>query len=136
MFDVGSVERLVANKRVQATRGSHNDMRACILGFEDLGIRFLARTAVEDGCSNIWHVFAESFVFLLDLVGKLACVTEHNHTNLTCCRLDLLQRRDDENGGLACMSSRRVRRYRQAGHVVRATHPFRTLLGTGHPCSE
>jgi hypothetical protein len=65
-------------------------VRAGVLVLEDLGVVLLAGTSVEDRCSDIRHVLAESSVFVLDLVGKLSSVAEDDDSNLSGDWLDLL----------------------------------------------
>lgn len=65
-------------------------MRASVLVLEDFSVVLLAGTSVEDGCSDVWHVLAESSVLVLDLVGKLSGVAENDDTDLSGDWLDLL----------------------------------------------
>jgi hypothetical protein len=72
-----------------------------ILVLKQLGILLNGSATVENASLNIGHVLAEAVVFVPNLESKLAGVAHNQHGALSSDRLDLLQRSEDEDGGLA-----------------------------------
>ena len=66
---------LVSDQRVQSTRCTNNDVRECILVLQDFNVLADVNTTIEDSCFDIREVFAESSVFISDLVGQFSRVT-------------------------------------------------------------
>lgn len=106
VLDVAGVEALVSDKGVQSTRSGNNNMRACVLVLEDLDILGLAGTTVEDGSADVRHVLAESGIFVLDLVSKLAGMAQHDNANLASDWLDLLECSNDKDGSFTWSKGR------------------------------
>ena len=92
---------LVANKGVQAARGADNDVGVRILVLEQLRILLNGSAAVENASLDVGHVLAEAVVLVADLESKLARVAHNQHGALSGDGLDLLQRGEDEDSGLA-----------------------------------
>lgn len=99
VLDVGSVEGLVSDERVETTGSSDDDVWAGVLVLERLGVGLLAGTAVEDRGPDVGHVLAEPRVLVLDLVGQLSGVAEDDDAHLSSNGLDLLEGGDDEDSG-------------------------------------
>lgn len=64
----------VADERVKATRSRDDNVRVSILVLQDLDVFLHWRSAVEHRSLDLRHVFAESRVFVLDLVRQLTSV--------------------------------------------------------------
>lgn len=72
-----------------------------VLVLQDLDVLLHRGTTVEDRGLDLGHVLAETSVFVLDLVGQLAGMAHDQDRGLARDRLDLLERGEDEDGGLA-----------------------------------
>ena len=59
------------------------------------------RTSVEDLALDVRQVLAEAGVLVLDLEGELARVAEHQRADRALLDLELVQRREHEDGRLA-----------------------------------
>ena len=58
------------------------------------------RSTVKDPSLDVWKVFAEPGIFVLDLVGEFARMTHDKSGTLAGHWLDLLKRRKDKNCSL------------------------------------
>jgi hypothetical protein len=58
-------------------------------------------TSVEDSGLDVGQVLGEALVLLLDLEGQLAGVAQHHAVHLAGHWLQLVQRGEDKDGGLA-----------------------------------
>lgn len=101
VLDGGSVESLVPDEGVESSRSSDDDVRALVLGLEDLDIVLDLGSSVEDRSSKVGHELGESSVLVLDLVGELSGVAENDDGDLSIDGLDLLKGGEDEDGGLS-----------------------------------
>jgi hypothetical protein len=97
-----SLEALVPNEGVEATGGTDHDVRALVLGLEEVLVDLDGRSTVEDTGADVGHVLGETGVLVLDLVGELTSVAEDDDRDLAVDGLDLLKSRSDEDGGLTC----------------------------------
>lgn len=59
------------------------------------------RSTVEDTGFDVGEVLAEPGIFILNLVGELACVTHDKSGTLAGHWLDLLKGREDKDGSLS-----------------------------------
>lgn len=75
-------------------------MRVGVLVLQDLGVLLDRGSTVEDSGLDLWHILAESGVFVLDLVGQLARVAHDENRALSSDWLDLLKGCQDEDGRL------------------------------------
>lgn len=73
-LDTAQSEILVSHKRIQSSRSADNDVRMGILVLEDLDVLLHGRAAIKDGRLDFGHVFAETGVFILDLIRQLSSV--------------------------------------------------------------
>ena len=97
-------------------------MRALVLGLEHVAVGSDWRSTVKYSSANIWHVFAETGVFILDLVSQFTGVAEYDDCYFTSDRFDLLKGSADENSGFTFvlrMSALLIKR--QMGWLA---HPF------------
>ena len=76
-LDATKAEVLVTDQGIQTARGGDDYVRVSVFVLEDLGVLNDRGSTVEDGGLDLWHILAESGVFVLDLVGQLAGVA-HN----------------------------------------------------------
>lgn len=91
---------LVADQGVQTTGGGDNDVRVGVLVLQNLGVLLDRGSTVEDSGLDLWHILAESGVFVLDLVGQFTRVAHDENRALSGDRLDLLKGCQDEDGCL------------------------------------
>jgi hypothetical protein len=91
---------LVSYKSIQSTRGRNDDVWVGIFVLENLGILLDGSSTVEDSGLYIGHIFAESSVFVLNLICKFTGVTHDKDGGLASDWFDLLERGEDEHGGL------------------------------------
>jgi hypothetical protein len=101
VLDGGAVESLVPDKGVESTGSSNDDVRALVLGLEDLGVGLDGGSTVKDRGPELGHELGESGVLVLDLVGELSGVAENDDGDLSIDGLDLLEGGEDEDGGLS-----------------------------------
>ena len=78
---------------------------------------------------NVWQVAREALELVADLVGELARVAEDQRADRLLLGLELVERREDEDGRKAL--DRRVRR--QQTFVIRIQVRVRARVG-GTPC--
>jgi hypothetical protein len=71
-----------------------------ILILEDFGILSDWGSSIEDSSLDVWHVLAESSVFVLDLVGQFASVAHNQDRGLASDWFDLLKSGEDEDSSL------------------------------------
>lgn len=101
MFYVVGVQNFLPTKRVEATRGGDNDMRAASFVFQDFGVFGNRDTTVKYGCADVRHVLRESPVFVLDLIREFTCVAENDDRDLSVYWLELLKGSKHENSSLS-----------------------------------
>jgi hypothetical protein len=99
-FDVAQGKNLVADKSIETARGSNNDIRVRLLVLEELDVLCHGCSAVEDRGLDVWEVFAESCVLVLDLVSQFASVAHDQHLTLSRNGFELMQGSKDEYCGL------------------------------------
>lgn len=99
MFQVLQVKLLAANESEDATRCADDDMRCRRL--QRFFVLLDRHAAEEHGDLDAGHVLAEALVFLADLESELASVAHDQYVDVIVCRLQLLERRQDEDGGLS-----------------------------------
>jgi hypothetical protein len=99
VLDVLGDEVLVAHELQDAARRAHDDVRA--LGLQDALVLGHGHAAVEDLDLHVGQVAAEALKLVVDLECKLARVAQHDGADLPLLRLELVQRRQDEDGRLA-----------------------------------
>lgn len=91
---------LVSYELVHTAGCGDDDMWVGILVLENLGILCNGSSTVEDRGLYIWHIFAESCVFILDLIRKFTGVTHDKDRGFASDRLHLLKGGEDEDCGL------------------------------------
>lgn len=101
VLHAASLQALVTNESVHATRRAHDDMRALGLILEDRLVVGDRGTAIENGGAHARHVLGEPSVFIPDLVGQFTRVTQDDHAHVSVHRLDLLQGSQDEHSRLS-----------------------------------
>ena len=100
-LDVVEAKLLVADKSIQTTGSSHDNVRMSLLAGKDFNILLHRGAAIEDSGLHLGHVLREPIELIADLEGQFAGMGHHKDTGLTGNRLDLLKSRKDENGSLA-----------------------------------
>jgi hypothetical protein len=103
VLQVGEAEMPVADKRVDATGCSDNDVGVGVLVAEELNVLLDGCTAVEDADLYIRQELCETVVLVPDLVGQFAGVThDENGCNARLGLLvHLLESGEDEDGRLS-----------------------------------
>jgi hypothetical protein len=91
---------LVSYELVHPTGGCDDNVWVGILILEKLGILCDGSSTIENRGLHIWHVFAETRVFVLDLIRKFTGVTHDKDGGFAGDRLHLLEGSEDEDGGL------------------------------------
>jgi hypothetical protein len=91
---------LVSNKRIETSWCGDNDVRVSLLLVQNIDIILNWSTTVEDRSLDVWQVFAESRILVLDLEGQLTCVTHDKNRGLTRDRLDSLKSRQHKDCSL------------------------------------
>jgi len=76
-------------------------MWVLVLILENLNIVLHWRATVEDCGPHLRHIFTESSIFVLDLIGELAGVTHYQHRCLSRDRIDLLKGGQNEDSRLS-----------------------------------
>jgi hypothetical protein len=92
-------ELLLAHELEDAAGSAHDDVGA--LGLEDALVLLHRDAAVEDLGLDVGQVAREALELVADLVGELARVAEHEGAHLLLLGLELVQRREHKDGGLA-----------------------------------
>jgi hypothetical protein len=90
----------IADKGIQSTGGSHNDVREGVLVLEELDIFLDGCTAIEDGSLHIRQILAEPGIFVLDLIRQFSSVTHHQHRAFARNGLQLMKSSQDEDSSL------------------------------------
>ena len=91
VLHIASLKRLVTHETIHTARCSDKDVGTFRFVCEH-GLVLLDRgTAIDDGCTNLGHVFCETRILVADLVCKLARVTQHKHRHFSIHRLQLLE---------------------------------------------
>jgi hypothetical protein len=70
-----------------------------LLVLKDLGILLDWSSSIEDCCFHVWHILAETSIFVLDLVSKFSSVAHDENRGLASDWLNLLECSEDEDGG-------------------------------------
>lgn len=83
---------LVPNQSVQSARRTNNDVGELVLVLQELDVFGHRRTTIEDGGLDIWQIFAESCILVLDLEGQLSGVAHDENLALTRNRVERVQR--------------------------------------------
>lgn len=93
----------IADKSVDTTGRSDNDMRMRVLVAQELDVLLDGRTAIEDADAHIRQELGESVILVPDLVGKLTSVAHDQDRRGTRLGLvvHLLQSRKNEDGSLS-----------------------------------
>lgn len=92
---------LVANKGVETTGSSDDDVGVSLLVLQNLGILLDGSATVEDAGLDVGHVLGEPVVFVADLEGQLTGVAHDQNGALAGDGLDLLEGGEDEDRGLS-----------------------------------
>lgn len=98
--DTAQTQVLVANKSVQTSRCTDNDVRVGVLVLEDLGILLDGSATIEDASLDVWHVLGEPVVLVADLESQLTSVAHDQDRTFAGNGLDLLKSCEDENRSL------------------------------------
>lgn len=93
-------QELISDQCVQSTGSSNNDVWVGVLVLEDLGILGNRGTSVEDSSLDVWHILAESGIFVLDLISQLTGMAHNQHRGLASDWLNLLKSRKNEDSSL------------------------------------
>jgi hypothetical protein len=99
-LDGRSVQGLVSNQSVQSTRSSDDNVRALGLVLQDLLVLLDRGSTVKDTRLDVGHVLCETGKLVLDLEGQFSGVTENDARDLAVDGLELLQGRENKDGGL------------------------------------
>ena len=91
---------LVADQRVQPTGCGNDYVRMSVFVRKRFYVLLHGRSTVKDPSLDVWKVFAEPGIFVLDLVGEFARVTHDKSGTLAGHWLDLLKCRKDKNCSL------------------------------------
>lgn len=89
-LDVSERKLLIANQRVQATGCADNDIGVCVLVGQELDILLHGSTTVEDSGLDVWEIFAESGVLVLDLVCQFSGVAHNQNRARAGNRLEVM----------------------------------------------
>lgn len=92
---------LVADKGVETTRGSDDDVRMGFLVLEELGILLDGSAAIENTGLDVRHILAKPVVLITNLKCQLTGVAHNQDRALASDGLDLLERSQDEDCGLS-----------------------------------
>lgn len=98
--DTAKAECLVADKGLETTRSTNNDVRASLLVLQGLHVGLDWSTTIEDTSLDVGHVLAEAVVLVANLVSKLTSVAHDHNRNLAINRLNLLQSGEHKDGSL------------------------------------
>jgi hypothetical protein len=98
--DTSETQLLVADKSVQTTRSGHHNVGMGLLVGQNLVVLLDGNSTVEDGRLDLGHVLAEAIKLVANLESQLTSVAKDQHGGLALDRVDLLKRRQDEDGGL------------------------------------
>lgn len=98
--DATKTQVLVANKGVQTTRGTDDNVGVGLRAAEDGNVLGDLSTTVEDAGADLGHVLGETVVLVANLEGQLTSVAQNEDGALAVDGLDLLKGRQHENGRL------------------------------------
>ena len=99
-LDAAKTQVLVADEGVQSTGCSNDDVWVGLLVLEKLGILYDGGSTVEDCGLHIWHILAETSVFVLDLVRKFSGMAHDEDGGFAGDRFHLLEGGEDEHCSL------------------------------------
>lgn len=91
LLDAAESKMLVSNKRIETSWCGDNDVWVGLLLVQNIDVILDWSTTVEDRSLDVWEVFAESCILVLDLEGQLTCVAHDEDRGFTGDRLDLLE---------------------------------------------
>jgi hypothetical protein len=91
---------LVSNELVHAAWCCNDDVRVGVLILENLGVLCDGSSTIEDSGLYLWHIFAETSVFVLDLIRKLTGVAHDQDGGFASDGIHLLKGGEDEHRGL------------------------------------
>lgn len=91
---------LVSHELIHTTGCCDDDVWVGLLVLQKLGVLCNWSSTIEDGGLHIWHIFAETSVFILDLIRKFTGVTHDKNGGFASNRLHLLESGEDEDGSL------------------------------------
>ena len=97
-LDASEAQLFVADQGIQSTRGGDDDVWMSVLVCKSFDILLHRRSAVKDSGLDVWQVFAEAGILVLDLVGEFTSVAHDQDRALSSDRFDLLQRSEDKDG--------------------------------------
>lgn len=100
-LDIAQRQVLVANKGIQTTGGSHNDVGVGLLVGQKLNVLGNGSTTVEHGGLDIREVLGETSVLVLDLVGQFTSVAHDEDGALARNWLQLMKGGQNEDRGLS-----------------------------------
>lgn len=98
--DAAKAQSLVADKSLETTRGTDNDVRTSLLVLQNLHVVLDGRTAIKDTSLDVRHVLAEAVVLIANLVGQLTSVAHDHNRDLAIDRLNLLERGENKDCSL------------------------------------
>jgi hypothetical protein len=98
--DCPQTKVLVTDQRIKTAGGTDDNVGVGILVLEDLGVLGDGRATVEHSRLDIRHVLAETVVLVANLEGQFTGVAHDQDRTLAGDRLDLLQRRENEDSRL------------------------------------
>jgi len=101
VLDVSDAEDLIADETIESTGRGDDDMRTGILVLDEFDVLVNRGAAVEDRGADVGHVLPEAGVFIADLEGEFAGVTEDEDRDFAVDGFDLLEGGEDEDGGFA-----------------------------------
>ena len=99
MLQLVELEVTGLDQLLNAAGRADNDVRRRLL--QQLLLVLDGHAAVEARDAHLREVLGETLELLADLEGELARVREHQRVDLALLRLDLLQRGNHKDGGLA-----------------------------------
>lgn len=100
-LDVSEGQLLVSDQRIQAAGSADDNVGIGLLVGQDLNILLHGRASVEHGGLDVREIFAESCVFVLDLIRQLTGVAHDEDGAFPGNGLQLVQRREDEDSSLS-----------------------------------
>ena len=98
-FDAAEAKLFITYECIESTWCCNNDVWMGVFVRKRFDVFLHWCSAVKDCCFDIWKIFTEPSVFVLDLVSQLASMAHHQDGALSSHRFDLLKSCEDENGG-------------------------------------
>lgn len=100
VLDISKRESFVSYKSIQSTWCTNDDVGILLLVLQKLDILSHRCTTIEDSRFDLGKVFAESSIFILDLVGQLSCVTHDENLAFTLNGFQRMQCGQNEDSRL------------------------------------